>query len=121
MVISDGTTDVEIQNMYVREQDGSEIDKSTRRAAGGDLKSQTSGERVALAVAARVTQAQYESIKALLRNDADDYFYTPKYDYTARYPSLATPFKANIRDFARTDDNIDYYYVEFTAEAVSYQ
>jgi hypothetical protein len=120
LTLSDGTTTLTIDNDNVREDEDVSFDKSTRTTAGGQLKSQVTGQRVSIDVEIRVTQAEVNSIMDLLTNGADEYYYSPKTDYSTLYPTLADPFKISVEKLKKTFDNISKYYISFQAIAVDY-
>ncbi len=121
-IISDGVTDVTID--YVDENINPVVERTTKRTAGGNLRTITSGERLDMQLNMRVTPAQYRSLLTIFTNKADNYFYTPEAStasyWSALYPSLTFPMNATFRNMKRDWDNRGYWYVQMNMESTEY-
>ncbi len=117
MILSDGTTDIEVE--YANEVNIPVIDKSTRTSASGNIKSQTSGKRFALQVKCRTTATIATAMYEMLTNGAAAYYYTPEENH-APFSSSLYPIEVSVSDFKIEWDNRSTYYLNFKVESVSY-
>lgn len=113
----DGQNDLYIDD--VDEEMTPVFDKSTRVSSGGQLKSQTTGERIAFNVKFRLTPAQYREMMDFFKSGIDRFFFTPSetYEYLE---DVVFPIECNITDFRRTWDNRHVYYISMRIESVDY-
>jgi len=119
-IISDGTTSVDLG--LCAELIDPILEKSSKRTAGGNTRSITSGERLVFSVKGRVTPTILRSAFDLLKNGASNYFYTPNdaSEWEDLYDSSNFPLNCNITGLKREWDNRNYYYIMFNVESVSY-
>ncbi len=118
MIISDGTTSIEIED--ADENENTVIDQGTRKSAGGSLKQQISGERFSLDVRVRVSFTEARAIKDLITNNASRYYYTPEGNYDILYPDIEFPIEVIVSKFKRIWNNNNYQYFTFTVDGVDY-
>lgn len=118
--LSDGTTDIDLGK--VNERINPMLDKSSKRTAGGNIRSITAGERLSFAVDIRATPAVYRSILDLMVNGSTNYYYTPNdtSEFVGLYPATTFPLNCNINNLKRTWDNRSQFYISFDVEAISY-
>ena len=120
-IFSDGTTDLTIT---ADEQYKPQIEKTTKRTAGGNLRSITSGERFEVIAKIRVTPTEYRSLINLLKNNSNNYYFTPedssKAWMSSIYPDITWPLNVNFDNLSRDWDNRGYWYVSMDIEGTSY-
>lgn len=116
--ITDGTTSVSFEDCD--EAPDLALDKSVNVSASGSIKTQTSGKRPVLRVRVAASFEDLADLMELLTNGADDYYYTPKRDFSALFPRLAPPWAVNVRDIRLATPLQDSAYLEFVAESVEY-
>jgi hypothetical protein len=120
MIITDGTTALtfadseEIINTF-------DLDKTTKKTAGGDYRSVVAGERYNITSRFRTTAANLRSLKNLLNNGASSYFFTPTVDSSSTlFTNITFPLNVNITDIKIEWYNERVYYVTMAVESVSY-
>ena len=77
MIISDGTTSVTYASTLCAES-GS-IDKSNKATNSGRIVSQTSGMRFSTSELIHMSGTEWRTLKTLLSNQAEFYYYTPTF------------------------------------------
>ena len=102
--------------------DRPDIEASFRQSAGGDLKSQISGERFTVIERIRLTGTQYRTLLDILKDDLNEKQYTPNVvpDYLTAgdFPMTVTiPRHKKMRHVGGGDKK---YYVELFIRGVSY-
>ncbi len=118
--ISDGTTDLDLGSSI--ETIDPQLEKSSKRTGGGNIRAITGGERFKMSVQARLTAAQYRTFIDLMNNGANEYFFTPSdsTQWTDLYPATTWPLSIDLTGLRRQWDNRTSYYVDFTVESASY-
>jgi hypothetical protein len=117
MIISDGTTDIEV--LYADEIADPIIDEDSAMSAGGFIKTQRSGKRFKMDVKIRASAAEYMALLNLLTNGSPRYYFTPN-DTHGIYSDVTFPLEVGISDLKRSWDNRTYYYLDFTVESAGY-
>jgi hypothetical protein len=119
-IVSDGTTDLDLGLCEEKEMGG--LEKSTKTTAGGNRRSITAGERFAMDVKARLTPAEFRSLRDLLNNGSSNYYFTPSdtTQWTDLYPDITWPLNVDISAPIRDWDNRSRYYVSFGVSSTSY-
>ena len=74
-IISDGETDLTFVGVNV--DDFQNLDKSTRKTAGGGTRSIVAGRKFVAIEKYRMTGAEYKELIELLDNGSTQYYYTP--------------------------------------------
>jgi hypothetical protein len=120
-VFSDGTTDLTYSSDETYQLP---VEKTTKRAGGGNLKSITSGERLSIGVRLRLTPAQYRSLLNLFSNNADNYYYTPEESEKSwmsdLWPNVTWPINVNYSSISNEWNNRGYWYVVLGIDSTSY-
>jgi hypothetical protein len=119
-IFSDGTTDVTIE--FVDETIAPVLEKSVTTSAGGRLKTQTGGERLTFSIRFRTTAALFRSLMNLLKNGADEYYYTPEDTHQFYTTSNTVTFPLNVvfNQIAWEWDNRSTYYIGMQVTSVDY-
>ena len=122
MVLTDGTTTVTLDPS--NDAINPEIEESTKRTAGGNVRHIVGGERFNVTSTVRATPAQYRSLIDLLNNNADNYFFTPAESteswWADLYPSISFPLNCVVTDINRDWDNRGYWWVKMKVKSTSY-
>lgn len=120
MIISNGT--IAYTYIGVQTDDFIQKDTSTKRSAGGRLKSSTSGIRFVCVDRIRITGAELQELTDLLNDGSFSYYYTPSVipDYlsAADFPMEVVFSKITKTRHAGGGGKI--YFVELAIEGVNY-
>lgn len=119
-IFSDGTTDIEIK--FVDEDIQPVLEKSSKTSAGGRLKTQTAGERLVMGIRFRTTAALFRSLMTLLKNGADEYYYTPEdtHQFYTTGNTVTFPLNVNFDSVSHEWDNRSMYYVNMKITSINY-
>jgi hypothetical protein len=116
--LSDGTTTITLSEAW--ETPVPRIDRSVNVSAGGSLKAQVSGERLALEVRAAVSAADYRSLLSMLTAPAEGFSYKPSRDLSSLYPGLPERPQVDVDGLEATTDAGGTFYVKMTVRGVDY-
>lgn len=120
MQITDGTTTLTF-NDSEEIIDDFDLDKTSKKTAGGDYRSVTTGERFDLTSRFRTTAANIRSLKNLLNNGATDYWFTPTRSWDDDlYTNITFPLNVNITKIKFEWYNTTVYWVTMKVESTSY-
>jgi hypothetical protein len=98
-----------------------DLDKTSKKTAGGDYRSIVAGERYDITSRFRTTAANLRSLKNLLNDGSSSYFFTPTVDSSSTlFTNLTFPLNVNITNIKIEWYNERVYYVTMMVESTSY-
>ena len=120
MIISDGVTELTFLGTQV--DDFIDLEQSSSRTAGGNIRTIRAGKRFKVLEKIRLTGSEYGALINLLTNNAETYFYTPAntpdYLTSSDFPmsvSIGKPTKSR-----HVGGGTKRYYIEIPIEGSSY-
>ena len=120
MIITDGTTSLTFADSE-EIVESFDLDKTSKKTAGGDYRSIVAGERYNITSRFRTTNALTRSLKNLLNNGASNYFFTPTGTWnTSLYSNITFPLNVNVTNIQLEWHNDDIFYVTMHVESTSY-